>query len=108
MATRKNKGRGGFSLMELLAVVTILGVIAAIVVPRVTVSTTTAKEKVDAHNRATLNSAIERYYIATNDWPSANLTELNTTDYFPDGLPENPLNASAPYAMDATSKRIAP
>ncbi len=52
--------RKGFSLMELLAVVTILGIIAAIVVPRVSVSAATAKQKVHEHNRATINSAVER------------------------------------------------
>ena len=37
--------------MELLAVVTILGIIAAIIVPRVTTSSDTAKTKVMAHTR---------------------------------------------------------
>jgi prepilin-type N-terminal cleavage/methylation domain-containing protein len=59
----RNGKRTGFSLMELLAVVTILGIIAAIIVPRVTVSSDTAKAKVNAHNKATINAAVERYYI---------------------------------------------
>ena len=50
--------RAGFSLMELLAVVTILGIIAAIIVPRVTVSSDTAKAKVNSHNKATINAAV--------------------------------------------------
>ncbi len=91
--------------MELLAVVTILGIIAAIIVPRVTTSSDTAKEKVHAHNRATLNSAIERYYIEQGSWPSANLNELDTVSYFPDGLPTNPVDNSS-YAMNATTHRI--
>jgi len=36
MKNRKRNKKGGFSLLELLAVVTILGIIAAIIVPRVT------------------------------------------------------------------------
>ena len=55
--------RSGFSLMELLAVVTILGIIAAIIVPRVTVSSDSAKQKVNAHNKATINAAVERWYV---------------------------------------------
>ncbi|QDT68589.1 Type II secretion system protein G precursor [Planctomycetes bacterium MalM25] len=97
--------RQAFSLMELLAVVTILGIIAAIIVPRVTTSSDTAKAKVHAHNRATINSAIERYYIEQGSWPSANLKELDTVDYFPDGIPTNPIDSSS-YAMNATSHRI--
>ena len=55
--TRSDNKRSGFSLMELLAVVTILGIIAAIIVPRVAVSSDTAKTKVNSHNKATINSA---------------------------------------------------
>jgi prepilin-type N-terminal cleavage/methylation domain-containing protein len=55
VVTQKYRGRAGFSLMELLAVVTILGIIAAIIVPRVAVSSDTAKSKVNSHNKATIN-----------------------------------------------------
>lgn len=97
--------RQAFSLMELLAVVTILGIIAAIIVPRVTTSSDTAKAKVNAHNKGTINSAIERYYIENGSWPAANLKELNVPAYFPDGVPANPVDNSA-YAMNATTHRI--
>lgn len=98
------KSRQAFSLMELLAVVTILGIIAAIIVPRVTTSSDTAKTKVHLHNKGTINSAIERYYITVGSWPSATMTELDTT-YFPDGLPTNPLNNNA-YTMNTTTNRV--
>ena len=91
--------------MELLAVVTILGVIAAIVIPRVTTSSDLAKQNVNEHNKSTLNSAIERYYIENGSWPSTNLSELNTVNYFPDGLPTNPVDSSA-YTMNATTNRV--
>ena len=65
------KKRKAFSLLELLAVVTILGIIAAIVVPRVQVSTDAAKNEVNSHNMATMNAAIERYYVDNDDWPAA-------------------------------------
>ena len=101
----RNKKRG-FSLMELLAVVTILGIIAAIIVPRVTVSSDTAKQKVDAHNRATINAAVERYYIEEGSWPLDNLTDIGAdTDYFPDGIPTNPLDGSA-YTLNSTTHRV--
>ncbi len=91
--------------MELLAVVTILGIIAAIIVPRVTTSSDTAKARVNEHNKGTINSAIERYYIETGSWPSTNLSELDVVTYFPDGIPTNPIDNSA-YAMNATTNRI--
>jgi general secretion pathway protein G len=105
-STRKR--RGGFSLMELLAVVTILGIIAAIVVPRVSVSSATAKQKVHEHNTATINSSVERFYIDTGGWPADNLSDIGAdTNYFPDGIPPNPVDASA-YALNATTHRVIP
>jgi prepilin-type N-terminal cleavage/methylation domain-containing protein len=97
--------RHAFSLMELLAVVTILGIIAAIIVPRVTTSSDTAKEKVNAHNKGTINAAIERYYIESGSWPTANLKELNVPAYFPDGIPTNPVNGAS-YTMNTTTHRL--
>ena len=43
MKVRKTRKRRGFSLLELLAVVTILGIIAAVVIPRISVSAGAAK-----------------------------------------------------------------
>jgi prepilin-type N-terminal cleavage/methylation domain-containing protein len=105
MTLSTNK-RSGFSLMELLAVVTILGIIAAIIVPRVAVSSDTAKAKVNAHNKATINSAVERWYVEKGTWPAVNLSDIGAdTNYFPDGVPVNPTNGSA-YTLNATTHRV--
>ncbi len=102
----KKGKRTGFSLMELLAVVTILGIIAAIIVPRVTVSSDTAKAKVNSHNKATINAAVERWYIETGAWPANDLTDIGAdTDYFPDGIPTNPVSGAA-YTLNATTHRV--
>jgi prepilin-type N-terminal cleavage/methylation domain-containing protein len=52
--------RTAFSLLELLAVVTILGIIAALLVPRVQVSADQAKEATCHHTRAEINITVER------------------------------------------------
>jgi prepilin-type N-terminal cleavage/methylation domain-containing protein len=102
----RNGKRKGFSLMELLAVVTILGIIAAIIVPRVTVSSDTAKQKVNAHNKATINAAVERWYIESGAWPANDLSDIGAdTDYFPDGIPTNPISGAA-YTLNATTHRV--
>ncbi len=98
--------RAGFSLMELLAVVTILGIIAAIIVPRVAVSSDTAKAKVNSHNRATINAAVERWYIEKGAWPANNLSDIGADiNYFPDGIPVDPVDGSA-YTLNATTHRV--
>jgi len=106
MKIRKRNKKAGFSLLELLAVVTILGIIAAIIVPRVTVSSATAKERVRDHHKATINSAVERFYVNTGDWPADNLSDIGTDiNYFPEGIPPNPVDSSA-YTLNTTTKRV--
>jgi general secretion pathway protein G len=101
-----NRKRRAFSLMELLAVVTILGIIAAIIIPRVAVSTDTAKSKVNLHNKATINSAVERWYVDKGAWPAATMTDISTDqNYFPSGLPTNPADGFA-YSLNLTTHRV--
>jgi general secretion pathway protein G len=98
--------RRAFSLMELLAVVTILGIIAAIIVPRVSVSSSTAKNKVRDHHKATINAAVERFFVDTNTWPATDLSDIaGNTNYFPDGVPTNPID-NTPYTLNATTHRV--
>lgn len=98
--------RAAFSLMELLAVVTILGVIAALVLPRVISSTDVAKHKTCLHNRAEINITVERYYLHTGDWPANDLADIaGDTEYFPDGLPTCPQSGAA-YRLDPTTRRV--
>ena len=97
--------RNGFSLLELLAVVTILGVIALIVVPRITTSSATAKTNANLQNKAEINSAVERWYFNNGTWPAANLSDIGAdTNYFPTGVPANPVDGSA-YTLSATTHR---
>ncbi len=103
---RKEHKRTGFSLMELLAVVTILGIVAAIIVPRVSVSSDTAKQNVNSHNKATINAAVERWYVEKGSWPANNLSNIGADkNYFPDGIPTNPTN-NTPYTLNPTSHRV--
>jgi general secretion pathway protein G len=92
--------------MELLAVVMILGIIAAIIIPRVAFSSDTAKAKVNLHNKAQINSAVERWYTAKGTWPANNLSDIAADmNYFPAGLATNPVSGSA-YTLNATTHRV--
>lgn len=106
MSPASSRHRRGFSLLELLAVVTILGIIAAIIVPRVSVSSSTAKTKVRDHHKATINAAVERFYLDNNSWPATDLSDIGVNaNYFPDGVPTNPVDGSA-YSLNATTHRV--
>ena len=104
MKTRSK--RNAFSLLELLAVVTILGIIAAIIIARFSTTTDTAKKKLNAHNKAVINSTVERYYMEQGSWPATTLAELNSADYFPDGIPVSPFDGSTQYTIDGTTHRV--
>jgi len=92
--------------MELLAVVTILGIIAALIVPRITTNSDSAKEKSCIHNRAEINISVEQFYLHNSTWPANDLSDIATdTSYFPDGLPTCPLTGQ-PYRLDPTTHRV--
>jgi prepilin-type N-terminal cleavage/methylation domain-containing protein len=104
MKRSKQKYRG-FSLLELLAVVTILGIIAVVVIPRISVSSSTAKSNSNQQNRAEINSAVERWYFEKGTWPANDLSDIGAdTNFFPNGLPTNPTDNSA-YTLNATTHR---
>jgi general secretion pathway protein G len=98
--------QSAFSLIELLAVVTILGIIAALVLPRITVSTDRTKETTCVHNRAEINISVERYYLHTGSWPANDLSDIAADlDYFPNGVPTCPSTGEA-YRLDPTTHRV--
>jgi prepilin-type N-terminal cleavage/methylation domain-containing protein len=109
MSIRKLRNTGnhqGFSLLELLAVVTILGIIAVIVIPHISLSITRDKTKADAQNRVAIESAVERWYFEKGTWPADNLSDIGAdTHFFPSGLPTNPTDNSA-YSLNPTTHRV--
>jgi general secretion pathway protein G len=106
MSARYRRLRTGFSGVELLAIVTILAIIAAIVVPRWALSSDTAKAKINHHNQALINTAVQRWYVEKGTWPAENLSDIAAdVAYFPDGVPVNPVNNGA-YKLNPTSHQV--
>ena len=98
--------RKGFTLVELLVVVLILGALAAIAIPRISQSADAAKKNACRTNIDLLNSQIELYY-ANNDgkWPADLDAIAKNKDYFPDGEPTCPLKE--PYVYSSDTHRVA-
>jgi general secretion pathway protein G len=65
------RARSGFTLVEILIVVIILGILAAIVIPEFTDASTQARESTLRSNLQAMRSQIELYKIQHNDNPPA-------------------------------------
>ena len=103
---RHPRNQAAFSLLELLAVVTTLGIIAALILPRVVVSTDKTKEATCYHSRGVINTAVEQYYIHTGTWPADDLSDIAADlNYFPSGIPVCP-SSGQPYRLDPMTHRV--
>ena len=98
------RGKKGFSLVELMIVVLILGALAAIAVPRILGGANQAKVNACATNIDLMNSQIELYYANEGAYP-ADLAALTAdVDYFPDGAPVCPFGVAYPDALTANNR----
>ncbi len=94
------KTRPGFTLVELMVVVWILGVLAVIAVPRFTQAETSPRIRVCETNVDLINWQIEMYHHDTGNWPPSINQIVKNTDYFPDGEPACPFGVNYTYDKD--------
>jgi len=85
-----------FTLVEVILVVVIVGILAAIVIPRITYTKVEAQKQACNANVSALNAQIELYHVKEEDWP-ASLTTLVTDDYI-DAVPVCPFGTAYVYS----------
>jgi prepilin-type N-terminal cleavage/methylation domain-containing protein len=78
---RRVNRRRGFSLLEVIAAVVILAVVAAATVATIAPMRAKSAAKLDQQNIAKLNSISQTYYMETGTWPNADLSALFTAGY---------------------------
>ncbi|MHC5209538.1 MAG: type IV pilin protein [Planctomycetota bacterium] len=116
MSRNPRRSEKGFTLVELLIVVIILGILAAVVIPQFNTAAAESKEAALASNLATIRQAVELYKVQHNDtFPGATIvTQLTTTTdasgaagtkygpYIRNSFPANPIDAKSTVATAAT------
>ena len=87
-------------MLEILAVLAIVGILAALAAPRLLFSIDTAESEVCKANRGTIALQVESYYLNEGSYP--NWAALSTnTDYFPQGAPVCP-DSHGEYSISTT------
>ncbi len=98
------RSRKGFTLVELVIVVLIIAALAAIAIPRISNSATTAKNNACDTNVDLVNTQIELYKANEGSWPATLAAVTQDTDYFPDGEPNCPYGTA--YSMNSGTHRV--
>lgn len=97
----------GFTLLEVMLVVILISILAAIVIPRFAISTKRAKVQSCEMNRAILNTQVESYYFAEATWPLDSMADIRTNlNYFPDGIPTCPIDQTSYVLVPSPVHRV--
>lgn len=96
----------GFSLMELMAVLALLGVVAMTILPRVAGDNAACEAAACHAHQGDIEIQSELWLHNTGSWPAANLADIEAnTAYFPEGLPTCPVDGTA-YTIDSAGRVV--
>lgn len=94
MSIKLLKKQGGFTLLELLIVIVIIGILALLIIPNITSAPKKARDTKRKTDITTIRKGLEEYFVNNNSYP-ANLAGLTTgTAPIIGTIPTDPKNAS--------------
>lgn len=98
--------RRGFSYVELMAVVAIVGIVAAVIVPRLTGGGGEARKAACAALCGNIEIQAQVWRHNTGAFPATDLSDLGGDPaYFPEGAPTCPVNGSV-YTINPAGRVI--
>ncbi|HET7213947.1 MAG TPA: prepilin-type N-terminal cleavage/methylation domain-containing protein [Terriglobia bacterium] len=89
----ERSGEGGFTLLELMVVLTLILILAAIAAPNYRVAIVRAREAVLKDDLFTMRKLIDQYTLDKNQ-PPESLDDLVQAGYLRGGLPADPFTGS--------------
>ena len=106
LCRHKRRARG-FTLLEVMLVVILISILAAIVIPRMAVSTQMAKVQSCEMNRAIINKQVSLFFYMERTWPMDTLQDIKSNyRYFPDGIPTCPVDLTSYVLRPSPYHRI--
>lgn len=91
-APRRRRAQGGFTLLELIIVVAVIGILATIAMPRLLHAPERAREAVLKTNLRTLREGLDQYYADKGRYPAT--LEALVEDGYLRAMPQDPITRS--------------